>query len=134
MAASDIDISKVIHRLNVNNSKKYGEFFPHQVEAVKAAALGDTLVCVHTGGGKSRIIEALPYLSDEHTIIIIISPLNSIQYEMAERYDYQIVMLKTLIDLSIFFSFLQFCSIYAKLGLGHRGNVYWMVLFNVWYI
>ena len=75
---------RVLAQINVLRKTSYSWLKPSQFKCIKSALERDTLGVLPTGYGKSLIFEALPYFSD--SVVIVISPLNSIIEEQVNRY------------------------------------------------
>ncbi len=57
-----------------------------QADSLVAAKDHDTLVILPTGYGKTIIIQCLPFLEEQPSVIIIVNPLNTIIEEESSRF------------------------------------------------
>ena len=74
----------VLSKINLSRHVSYSWLKPAQFLCIKSALNNDTLGVLPTGYGKSLIFEALPYF--KQSVVIVISPLNSIIEEQIQRY------------------------------------------------
>ncbi len=77
----------VIERSNrVHEKHKIHSLKEKQSECLVAAKSSDVLAVLPTGFGKTIIIQCLPFLKEEDSLVVIISPLNTIIAEQAARF------------------------------------------------
>ena len=77
--------NRVLYQLNTINKTMLRCFLPKQIDCLRKADSNDLLAVLPTAYGKSLIFQALPYLSDPPTQVIVASPLSAIILEQKQK-------------------------------------------------
>ena len=78
--------SVILRRLNESFGSFYEELKEKQAECIIHSLNNDVLGILPTGYGKTLIIQALPFLSDDHSTVVVINGLRSILQEQAAKF------------------------------------------------
>lgn len=82
--STHLEWRKALVKLNLSGERYYSHLRPKQLEAVRKAQEGDSLVILKTGYGKSLIFELLPHVND--TVIVIACPLDAILDQLMAKF------------------------------------------------